>query len=259
MASVVLHPNDTVVISDFDGTVIHKVVSGKKVPSLMASVMDEAHLGLQVFKEYHRLFDLYYPYEQNPQLSATEKSIHMNDWWTKIYELFAQIHLPESIIHEACESPLIKFRPQLSQFYKFLYHQKVPLIIYSASGIGFNAISYLLDKYRLNYPNLKIVSNHLVFDKQHRFSHVLPPIIHSANKTGSFLVKNGILKSKLNRKQCLVLGDSLDDVRMVEGLHFNQTLKVAFADPHTAGFKQLFDLILPLNSGYQPILDLFLS
>ena len=71
------------------------------------------------------------------------------------------------------------------------------------------------------------------------------------------LLANNLLSQKPKQRQCLLLGDTLEDTQMVTGLDFDSIYKVAFGSYHEAHFQEKFDLVLPLDGGYGPVLELF--
>ncbi|MFH0750010.1 MAG: hypothetical protein V1917_03825 [Candidatus Gottesmanbacteria bacterium] len=255
-----LSSTNTLVIADFDGTLIQKIVFGKYIPSLASLLQHDAkYLGEEGVKETKRLVEHYYPIELDPTLPIDKKTILMQEWWEKCYEILRKYHVTSDMITEVCSSPFVQLRIGLVDFLGFLEQNTIPLLIYSASGIGYDSIEYLLRKNNLLTPNIKVCSNDLLFDEDGYFTHVKPPIIHSANKTGHTLIKNNFLLETPPQRQCLLIGDSIDDVRMVEGINFESVYKVAFGDVDAIEFKKRFDLVLPIDAGYQPIHSLFLD
>jgi HAD superfamily hydrolase (TIGR01544 family) len=254
----VLTPLNTCVIADFDGTLIKKVVDGKRVASLMSIMVQGEYVDKEVVATALQLLAHYYPIELDHTLSTQERAVFMEEWWEENYKAFKKYRLNIQSLHQLCDSPLLHLRDHLTEFLDFLHRQDVPLIIYSASGIGHDAIRLVLEKNNVLTPNVRICSNQLVFDEDGYFVEVQRPIIHSANKTGENLLKNNHLSQPPLRRQCLLIGDSLDDMRMSEGIDFAEVIKVAFADEAAAPkFAELFDIVLPLEGGFKEIRELF--
>ncbi len=252
-----LIPENTIVIADFDGTCTLKVVNGQKTPSLMAILASQAYLPPAAVKEAQDLFAHYYPIEIDPTVDAVQKNQLMKEWWIKSTDVLVRYEVTLKMIQEVTKSPLVQFRPQFTEFLHYLKMHEIPLIIYSSSGIGYDAITYLLKDRSLLSPNIKVFSNDTQFDKTGRMTGIAEPIIHIANKTGQNLVKNHLIMATPTRTDCLLLGDTLDDLRMSEGINFQRVYSVAFAAADHGYFEKLFTQVLPLDGGYQPILDLF--
>ncbi|MFZ2025104.1 MAG: hypothetical protein WAV51_02400 [Microgenomates group bacterium] len=253
-----LDPKNTIVIADFDGTLIKRYVDGKRVPS-QASILehDPKYLGDAGVAEMKRLYAQYNAIEVDPTVPSEEKIIFMQEWWEKCFDLFRQYHVTSGMIAEVCNSPLVQLRDGLNEFLAYIHQHMIPMIIYSANGIGSDSIQYLFQKHNLFTPNIRICSNELSFDAQGLFTHAKLPIITCANKTGETLIKNKFISQTPEKRHCLLIGDGLDDVRMTEGINFETVCKVAFGDIDSPAFKKRYDLILPIDAGFQPISALF--
>ncbi len=241
------------VIADFDGTLTKKVVDGKPQPSLLSLLINEKYLSKQGVEKSQALFEHYYPIELNPAIPAAEKIQLMQEWWEKSIGVLLEEKVTLAMIHEITHSPLVQFRDGAIEFLKLLAERRTPLIIYSASGIGTDAITYLLEQHQLLTTNVSIISNDLDFDKKGVVTAAKLPLIHIANKVGSTLIKKGAMAPYPSRRHCLLIGDSLDDRKMSEGIDFESVYAVAFGNHQPENFKPLFDLVLPIDGGYQEI------
>lgn len=252
-----LDPQQTTVIADFDGTCTLKVVNGQKTPSLMAILASPAYLPPAAVKEAQNLFSHYYPIEIDPTVDPIKKNQLMEEWWQKSTDVLIRYAVTLQMIKEVTRSPLVQLRPKFADFLHYLARQHIPLIIYSSSGIGFDAITFLLTDRGLMTPNITVFSNDTQFDDAGIITGIKAPIIHIANKTGENLVKNNLIVANPDRSTCLLLGDTLDDLRMSEGINFSQVYSVAFAEADHGYFEQRFSQVLPLDGGYEPVLKLF--
>ncbi len=244
---------NTCVIADFDGTLIKKVVDGKKVLSLMSILVNEKNLGKAGVEEIKTLAEKYYPIELCHTQSVELKRQAMQEWWEKSYEILRKYKVSSRMIDEVCHSPMVQLRDGLIEFMAALHTNSIPLIIYSANGFGCNAIGQILEKGQLLTPNISICSNQITFDSDGFFIETKQPIIHSANKTGLTLIQNGYITQSPERKHCLLFGDSLDDAQMADGIDFEKVTKVVFADSAAPKFSDLFDVVLPLEGGFQDV------
>lgn len=249
-------PNQLIVVADFDGTFTKKEVDGKKTSALMTVLQDEKYLGVTGKADCQALFEHYYPIELDPHLDEIKKAELMQEWWEKTYAVFKREKVSKKMFLEVCDSPFLQWRDDLLNFLQVLNQKSIPLVIFSAGGFGKLAIEYLLAKAGIFTNNIQVFSNQIIFDQDGFFQEPVRPIVHIANKTGDFLIKNNLLQQKPDRRQCLLIGDTLEDANMVRGVDFDSIYKVAFSDHNQNHFQEKFDLVLPKNGSYQPIIDL---
>lgn len=253
-------PTNTIVIADFDGTLIQKLVNGKLMTS-SASILQHNvdYFTEEGVAEIRHLGEHYYPIELDPTVHLEKKITKMQEWWEKCYDIYKKYHVNRWMIQESSQSPLLQLRSGEAQFFQFLATHDIPLIIYSASGVGVDGITYFLERFHLATSNISICSNDLLFDKKGVFIGVKPPIIHAANKTGDTLVRNHFLTNHPKQRQCILIGDGLEDIRMTEGLDFETVYTVAFGDTQNTAFRERFTLVIPIDGGFEPVLALFKS
>lgn len=256
MSGTKFDPNQLIVVADFDGTFTKKEVNGKKTSALMTVLQDEKYLGVAGKADCQALFEHYYPIELDPNLDEVSKSELMQEWWEKTYAVFKREKVSKEIFLEVCNSPFLEWRDELLNFLQILNQKAVPLIIFSAGGFGKLAIEHLLDKSNVLTDNVQVFSNQIIFDQDGFFQEPVKPIVHIANKTGAFLIQNNLLDQKPSRRQCLLIGDTLEDANMVRGVDFDLVYKVAFSDHNQDHFQDKFNLVLPKNGSYQPIIEL---
>lgn len=256
MKKVQLDPKNTIVIADFDGTFTKKEIKGGRGSALMDTLRDEKYLGKSGLKAGKDLFNHYYPIEIDPHVDEKEKMLLMQEWWEKSFAVIKQAKVTREMLLEVCRSPLLQWRDQLLDFLKLLHEREVPLIIFSAGGFGNLAIEYLLKRAGVLTDNIKIFSNEIIFDENGYSKETIQPIIHTANKTGQTLIKNNLLDAIPERRQCLLIGDGIDDVKMVRGIDFDFTYKVAFSSENLKHFQESFDLVLPVDGSYEQIISL---
>lgn len=256
MTTNLFDPTNTIVIADFDGTLTKKEVNGSKAAALMAILGDEKYLGKEGVAENQVIFDHYYPIELDPHLDEITKSGLMQEWWEKSYAVLCKYKVTREILIEVCNSPLVQWRDGLVDFIKLLNQKSIPLIVFSAGGFGQLAIEYLLQRDGLLAPNVQILGNKVLFDSAGVMLGPDQPIIHIANKTGDSLIKNHLLVQRPVQRQCLLLGDTLEDVNMIRGLDFDSTYKVAFSSHNLEHFAEKFDLVLPKDGSFEEISDL---
>jgi phosphoserine phosphatase len=182
----------------------------------------------------------------------------MQKWWSDSYLVLKECGLKKDVLLEVCDSPLLQWRDHLLDFVKLLSAKQIPLIIFSASGFGRLAIEYLLRKAGVWSEKISIMSNEMLFDQNNIFTEVKLPIITIANKIGQVLIEQGLIEQNPVRRNCLLIGDNLEDLKMAQGIAFDQVYKVGFSTADlTAHFQKEFDLVLPAIGGnYQQVIDL---
>ena len=196
------------VVADFDRT----ITNGSSKTSW--SILSESPLVPKEYKKERQVFyDYYRPIEIDESLDYEYKSSKMKEWYEKHISLFVKYKITEEIFKNAAtDLRIMEFRPGAKEFIKFLYDNSIPLIIISA-GIG-NFIETFLHLNNCYYNNIYVSSNKIIF-KNGIAVGVDKNIIHSLNKNEVSLPDN--IKNKLaNRKNVLLLGDQISDLRMVD-------------------------------------------
>lgn len=196
------------VVADFDRT----ITNGSSKTSW--SILSESPLVPKEYKkERQEFYDYYRPIEIDESLDYEYKSSKMKEWYEKHISLFVKYKITEEIFKNAAtDLRIMEFRHGAKEFIKFLNDNNIPLIIISA-GIG-NFIETFLHLNNCYYKNIYVSSNKIIF-KNGIAVGVDKNIIHSLNKNEVSLPDN--IKDKLaSRKNVLLLGDQISDLRMVD-------------------------------------------
>ena len=228
------------ILADFDRTMTYAFVNGKNVPSMISILRDENYLSSDYAKEAHRLFSKYHPIEIDPKISKTAKKRAMKEWWMSHFDLLIESGLNKKDIASAITSDMIKLRDGFKEFASKLRDSNIPLIIMSSSGLGGNAIEMYLQRHSLLFDNIRIVSNKFEWDSSGNAKAVIKPIIHTLNKDETVLKKFPFYQEISDRKNVILLGDSLDDVGMIEGFDFSNLIKIAFINRKTEEFLEAY-------------------
>ncbi len=241
------------VITDFDGTITKKMVNGQKVPGLISVLMTQPGIDKNCLYEYQELFNKYHPYEQDLNLGNDTKNDLMLKWWVEVYEVLKKYKITEKMIMDSCDSPLVQLRSGVKEFFDYCNISDMPIIIFSANGIGYNTIEYILKKHNISGTNVRICANTLNFDANGLYISTNQPIIHSANKSGETLVNNNFLTKDQDQVECILIGDNVDDLKMSEGINFNHVIKIGFGDTTSEEFSKNFDYVLSIDAGFEEI------
>ena len=140
------------------------------------------------------------------------------------------------------------FRPWCGEFLDILYHHKIPIVILSGSGLGYDSIYYCLQHEHKLYDNIDIISNDFVRDESGKAIWVREPIIHSFNKDETVVKDFPIYNEIKDRKNILLLGDGLWDAEMANGFDYENIIKIWFLNNDTPEnrekFQEIFDLVI---------------
>lgn len=241
------------ILTDFDRTLIKAFVNGKNVVSIMSILRDGSHLAPGYAQKAHSLFDKYRPIELDPNISSTEKRKLMHQWWQEHFKILIELKLNKKDIKEVVGSDLIQFRDGFSEFIDFLQEKRIPLVIMSSSGLGIEAIKMCLARENKLNENIFVISNDFEWDENGNAIAVKQPIIHAVNKD-EFLVQDfpEIFEAIKNRKNVLLLGDSLDDIGAIEGFEYDNLIKIGFLNEKEEEllkhYEKTFDVVI-LNDG----------
>lgn len=188
------------------------------------------------------------PIEINPTISIEDKKKAMKEWWEKHFELLKKCGLRKDEIEKAMQSNKIKLRKGVSEFLNFLHKYDIPLVIISSSGLGEDSISLCLQRNNVLFSNIYIISNSLIWDEEGNMIGAKEPIIHCMNKDQT-MVKDFPAYSKIkDRRNVLLLGDSLGDIGMIEGFDYNNLIKSGFlndeVDKSLEEYKKNYDILI---------------
>jgi len=236
------------VLADFDRTLTKAFVNDRKIPSIISVLRDEDYLSEEYSEKAKALANKYHPIEIDSSISMEEKKKAMQEWWTQHFNLLIKSGLNKKHLEEVIKDGNIQFRKGTTEFLDFLYENKIPLIIMSSTGLGGDSISMYLKKQGKLYDNVHIVSNSYEWDSKGNAVSFKEPIIHVMNKDETAIKDYKVFDLIKNRKNVLLLGDSLGDVGMITGFDYDNLIKIGFLNenikenlPH---YKKVYDVIL---------------
>jgi len=180
----------------------------------------------------------------------------MKEWWTVHFELLIKSNLSKNDIVKAVKSNNIVLRDGLIEFLNTLKINNIPLVVLSSSGLGKEAIELCLEKKRLFSENIHIISNSFKWDKNGKAVSVKEPIIHTLNKDET-AIKNfpGIFEKVRERKNIILLGDSISDIEMATGFDYEKLIKIGFLNEEIESslesYKKDFDVLILNDSSAQ--------
>ncbi len=216
------------VLADFDRTFTKAVVNGKPVSSLISILRDENYLTPDYPEKAKALFNHYHSIEKDLSLPLEQRKKAMEEWWRSHFKLLIASGLAKKDVERAVESQRLELREGAKEFFEMLAQKNIPLVIMSSSGLGVEAITLSLKKKSVSTDNIAIVSNAFEWDQDERARAVKEPIIHGLSKTETTLEHLLEYAELVKRPNVLLLGDSVDDVGMVEGFPAKHVLKIGF-------------------------------
>jgi len=217
------------ILSDFDRTLTYAFVHGVERPSIISVLRDGKFLPHDYAKRAQALYDRYHAIGNDPEIPLEKRKKAMRTWWQTHFNLLIECGLNKETIKKAAFSKKIELRDGALDFLDFLEKHHIPLIILSSTGLGSEAISLNLKKYNRHSRNIHIISNGFNYDANGQVISIQQPIIHSLNKDETILKDFPHIHNQIkDRKNVLLLGDSISDLAMVEGFNYDNLLTIGF-------------------------------
>lgn len=246
------------VLTDFDRTLTKAYFKGEKVTAIINHLRMGNYLTEDYAQKAKALQDKYYPIEVSQTTSQDDKNKAMFEWWSKHYELLIKSGLDEKTMSKAIadiiKTGTIALRKGADIFLKTLNQNKIPVIIMSSSGIG-NMVVDFLKLQNLMLDNTHFIGNTLKFNKEGKFLGIADnKIIHVFNKHEVEIKNLPIYKEVKDRKNIILLGDTISDLGMLEGLDYNNLIKIGFynyPEENLDDFKKNFDIIITNDSSFE--------
>uniref|UniRef100_H3CA96 5'-nucleotidase n=2 Tax=Tetraodon nigroviridis TaxID=99883 RepID=H3CA96_TETNG len=239
--------NTLQVISDFDMTLTRFAYKGKRCPTCH-NILDNSTLISDDCKlKLKQLLDTYYPIEIDTSLSVEEKLPLMVEWWTKAHELLVEQKIRKDRLAMAVDESDAMLRDGFQLFFDHLHKHNVPLLIFSA-GIG-DILEEVIRQAGVFHPNINIFSNYMDFDEAGILRAFKGELIHICNKREGAMLNTGHFQELRARPNVLLLGDSLGDLNMADGVQDMQNiLKIGFlndkVEERKESYLDSYDIVL---------------
>jgi len=249
------------VLADFDNTLTKEFVQGKKIASLISVLRDNDYLTPDYPEKAKALYAKYYPIEKDLSISLEERKRTMKQWWTEHFELLIESNLNIKDIEKAVEHQDVELRKGTNEFLKVLKENNIPLVILSSSGLGEECIELYLKKRNLLFENIHIISNSFKWNDQGQAIGINTPIIHTLSKNET-LIKDfpKIFEKVRERKNVILLGDSVSDIEMITGFDYDNLIKIGFLNEEIEkdleNYKKAFDILILNDSSVEFINNL---
>lgn len=219
--------NTVQVISDFDMTLTRFAYNGKRCPTCH-NILDNSELiSSDCKKQLKGLLDYYYPIEIDTSRPVEEKIPLMVDWWTKAHDILVAQNIRKDKLAMMVRESEAMLRDGYQLFFDHLNEHSIPLLIFSA-GIG-DILEEIILQARVFHPNVKVFSNYMDFDESGVLRAFKGELIHIYNKREGALLNTGHFQELRTRPNVLLLGDSLGDLNMADGVQdMENILKIGF-------------------------------
>ena len=258
------HRDQFHVVADFDGTLNHYFDStGEKTQSIISLLYNHNILDDDYSKQAQWFYDHYVKIEHNTDLSMETRQAAMEERRTKHKELLMRKWLNYHHLEKITSMDKIVMRSGTDILLQKFYEYNIPVIIFSASGVGVDSI-WLLLKYRwLDFPNIHILSNKLYRDEHWTMIGYSKPIIHSLNKTESVLWNNDEYKTiqdqLKNRPHAIVMWDGLHDAEMVDKKKWRTILSIWLCndkvEERIEKYSDAFDVVITHDGGFKEVIE----
>ncbi len=213
------------IVLDFDRTVSGPVNS-EPAPPMISFLRNSDMLGDEYKKQAQANFEHYYKFEKSHDLSHQEKSLLMHEWWEKHLCLLVHYKLTKEKIYKIATSENLILRKGVKEFLEFCFNQNISIIIFSAGLLGSESVRIFLDKHKINFSNIKIIINELVFNEAGEVTNFKEPIITSENKDESIFEIEGVTK----KNNSILVGDGISDAKMVLDKNNSVVYRVGILD-----------------------------
>jgi len=239
------------VVADFDYTLTRYHMNGKRCESSYGVMDHSQRLPEEYRSKCGELYEKYHPIESSHEMSAEEKIPQMTEWYAKTLQAVVDLSgLNVSLLDKIVAESNALLRDHAELFLEKLNNAGVPVLIFSA-GLG-DVLKKVLSRENSLYPNIKIVSNWLEFDKDGKVSGYKEPVIHTYNKNRSVLGNEKSYFDELShRANLILLGDSVGDIHMADGMEpqgQGGMLKIGFLsfniEERLDSFLEAFDIVI---------------
>ncbi|XP_036407338.1 7-methylguanosine phosphate-specific 5'-nucleotidase-like isoform X2 [Megalops cyprinoides] len=240
-------PSTLQVISDFDMTLTRFAHNGKRCPT-SHNILDNSKLISEDCKNnLKELLNTYYPIEIDSARTVEEKLPLMVEWWTKAHNLLIQQRIRKDLLAQVVKESDAMLREGYKVFFDQLHKHNIPLLIFSA-GIG-DVLEEVIHQNGVFHPNIRVFSNYMDFDENGILCAFKGQLIHTYNKREGALLNAGHFQELQDKHNVLLLGDSLGDLTMADGVHsVENILKIGYlndkVEERKESYLSTYDIVL---------------
>lgn len=245
LKEIKLNKDNFYVLMDFDRT----ITEGGSI-SCWRLLFNSNHLGSDFKKKIDEIHD-----RIKPSGDDELKIKYFEDRFKGYLKLQEDFNLNDIMIDDAVrETPLV-FRDNAKEFFLKMYELKIPVIIISCSIK--NILEKVLRVHNCYYDNIEIYSNYYDYSEQRNHIYNITP--YSKNKISFSKKTNKLIE---NRKYIVLLGDRVEDIKMVSKDKLENTISFGFLDEDKGIEKNLekynsnFDVVLTNDTGFEDVIKI---
>ncbi|KAG2219161.1 hypothetical protein INT45_002352 [Circinella minor] len=200
----------------------------------------------------------YYPIEVNKTMTREEKTPFMIEWWNKTHNALVGQNITRDDIRGMAEETPVELRPGINTVLELCYARAIPFLVFSA-GIG-DIIDEVLKEHGLMFPNMHTVSNMMEFNENGICIAFKEPLIHVFNKSEFQLEVTPYHKTIEDRTNVILMGDSLGDLQMSQGVRHDLCLNIGFCNHDWESLEEryidAFDIVIMRDANFDPVIDI---
>ncbi|XP_062331009.1 7-methylguanosine phosphate-specific 5'-nucleotidase-like [Osmerus eperlanus] len=231
-------PSTLQVISDFDMTLTRFAHNGRRCPTTHNILDNSFILSEDCRNQMRELLNTYYPIEIDAARTVKEKLPLMVEWWTKVHELLIQQKIRKDLLSQVVKESSAMLREGYKGFFDHLQELHVPLLIFSA-GVG-DILEEVIRQNQVFHPNVHIMSNYMDFDDCGILQSFKGQLIHTFNKREGALLHTAHFLELRDRPNVLLLGDSLGDLTMADGVATQHIVTIGFLNDQVEERKESY-------------------
>ncbi|KAJ3327443.1 hypothetical protein HDU76_011795 [Blyttiomyces sp. JEL0837] len=186
------------IISDFDMTMTKYWLNGSRSPSTHSILTRSTRIPVEFKTKSDEYYKKYYPIEVSHTHTYEEKYKAMEEWWILAHELIVGLKLKRSLLELMIADTPVVFREGLKDIIELCKDASVPFLVFSA-GLYEDIVVGFYD-----------------------------PLIHVFNKNEANVEGSPYKGELVGRHNVILMGDSIGDLRMGDGLSHETTLTVGY-------------------------------
>ncbi|KAI7866752.1 pyrimidine 5'-nucleotidase-domain-containing protein [Spinellus fusiger] len=211
--------------------------------------------------EAKKVSETFYAIEIHPNMTHEEKTPFMIQWWEEAHRLMIAQNLTEEDIKAMVKEARLELRPMLGDVLQACNTSKIPFLVFSAGVL--NLIREVLVQSSMLLENMFIVSNAMDIDAEGRCVGFKDPLIHVFNKSEFQLESTSHYASIQKRRNVVLIGDSLGDLQMGEGVSHDLCLSIGFLNHDIKvlepAYVEKFDIVIVGDANMSPVHDFILA
>ena len=250
--------NDLLIMADFDRTLTKAFDSAGKKVSPGRSIRNMKFFNGNISEKLEDEYVKFKLFAADEDLEKKKKVERLSDCFREQMKIMIEAGFSKEMLKDLVNNNEIEFRDGFGDFLAYLSINNIPLVIVSAAW-G-DLIELYLEKNGYLRKGVNIVSNFFKFDKHGIAVDINNSIVHMINKAEVRFEDYYFYENIKDRKNIVLLGDTLDDAEMAESLNSENIIKIGFLnedmEKNQARYKKIFDLVLSVDSGMEEVNEL---